>query len=266
MATTLLALSSAGVYAAYTHLAAARMRAESLAVVNGRAIGRGDIDAEARAQGIDPTILDPATLRVLLNQVIERRVLVDAGKMQGVPDDPNVKPARERAEEMVVANVLIQRIAGDRPEVTDADARQAIVSHPNIFAARQTFVVDTVLCKAGAIPEEVMAHIDTLEQVINFLNQVRLPANRTVRELDSAVLPPEIVGQLSRLGSGKLFSLPQGRTLLVGTVLRQIPNAQPEAVQMANAREFVGRQRMQARIKSAMEQLRAKATIHVRNP
>lgn len=266
LAAALMVVVAVGIYAAYSHWAAARLRAESLAVVNGRAIGRGDIEAEARAQGIDPAVLDPAASRALVEQVVERRVLVDAAKAQGISDDPRVKPARERAEEMVIANVLMQRIAGDGAAVSDADAQAAIAAHPTMFAARQTFVVDAVLCKAGDISQDVMAHLDTVEQVTDFLKQSRLPVNRKVRELDTAAMPPEVVGPLSRLGSGKLFALPQGRAVLIGTVLRQIPNVQPQEVQMANAREFVSRQRVQARLKKALEQLRAKAAISVRNP
>lgn len=260
LAVVALALCGGG-YAGYAVWSAARLRAQSVAVVNGRAITRSDIEAEARMQGIDPAKLDHEISRQLLNRVIERRLLVDAAMAQGVGDEPAVKAARARSDEMVVAGVLSQRITGQAKPVSDAEARAVIAAKPAMFGARETFAVDGIVCAKDALSDAVLARIDTLDQVSDFLRQAHLPVNRKVQLLDSAALPPAVNQTLGKMAPGKVFVLPQGQAELIGTVIRRIPNALPAEVQLATAREFLGKQQMQERFAHALDQLRRRAKI-----
>lgn len=255
----------AGAYAGYKAWVAERQRAQAVAMINGRAITRSEVEVEARVEGIDPAKLDHAAMRGMLDRVIERRLLADAAIAQGIADEPVIQAVRARSDEMVLAGVLSQRMMGQPKPVSDAEARQAMAAHPAMFSARQTYVVDRIVCPKDSLSEAMLAHVDTMDQVADFLNLSRVPVNRKVQLLDSASLPAPVASALGAIAPGKVFVLPQGQVEMIGTVIRRIPSALPDEAQLAAAREFIGKQQLQDRFKRALDQLRRRANITLRD-
>lgn len=252
-------------YGAYRVWHEAWLRAQSVAMVDGRQITRADVETEASAEGLELGRLDAKATKQVLERVIDRRVLVAAASAQGVAEDTRIAPVRARADEMFLAGVIAKRMVGTPAEASDADVRRFMQAHPNMFALRQTFVVDAVLCVQGGLPADVLRRVDTLRQVEDYLRIAKLPYRRGPQVLDTASLPAEIAAHLAQLPAGKVFVLPQGRGQMVATVEQRIPSVLPEAVQMAGARQAIAQEQAQARMTSALAQMRPKMRITYNN-
>ena len=261
-AATLLLIGVA--YGSYTAWRHAQLRSQSLALVDGQAITVFDVEAEAAAEGLDPGRLDAAAKKGLLERVIDRRLLVDAAAKQGLAEDSRLKAVRVRASEMVATGLMAQRLAGKPPEINDAEARSFIAAHPNKFAGRQTFVIDAITCEADSLPAAVRERINTMDDAETYLKSAKSPYRRATQPMDSADMPDPVISGLSTLAPGKVFVLPQGQKLVVGTVERRTPNPAPDGVQLDAARSAVRQQKMADRFTKALAMLKSKAKIEYR--
>lgn len=248
-------------YAATAYWRNAQIRAESVAMVNGTAITKADIEAEARADGADPTQLNAAATKQLISRVADRRLLVEVAGRQGVAVDPRYKSDRARADEMFLAGVVMQRIAGASPEVSEAEGRQFMAAHRAMFADRQTFVIDAIICAATDLPASFKNRLNSLAQAEAYMRAAKLPVHRRQQVLDSAKLPPPVAVALGTLAPDKVFIIPQGRNILVGTVLKIIPNQLPQDVLLTAARDAAGQQQVKLRLEHALADLKSKAKI-----
>ena len=264
LAVTAIAVLGAG-YGGYKAWRHSQLRAQSLALVDGRQITIFDVEAEAAAEGIDPARLDAAAKKRLLERVIDRRLLVAAAVKQGLAEDDRLKAVRARADEMVPTGLMAQRLAGKPPVISEAEARRFMAAHPAKFAARQTFVIDAITCDGDSLPAAERERIDTMDDAEAYLKSAKSPYRRATQPMDSANMADAVVSGLTGLAPGQVFILPQGEKRVVGTVERRMPNPAPDGIQLAAAQDAVQQQKMKERFDRALVALKAKAKIEYSN-
>lgn len=253
-------LAGAG-YAGFLAWQGAKLRAVTVAVVDGVPITRSDLFAEAIAEGADPSRLDQAARQRLLDRIVDRRLLTAAAGKQGIASEERYKALRQRSEEMLLSSFLLQRLAGKPDETSDEDARRFRESQPFLFAQRQNFVLDAINCALSAIPEKPGDQFDTLDGTETYLKQSRQPFHRGIEVIDSASLPPDVAAGLVALPRGKVFILPRGDRVFVATVTDRVPSTLPVEAQLSAAREILSRKSAETRAENAIAELRSKAKI-----
>jgi hypothetical protein len=93
-----------------------------VAVVNGRAISRVELDAQLRVfQSVRPEALDdPATRRIVLEQLIRQQLLVSAARRAGLDQDPALKAAIQQ-QSAAARQRLGRELAGLQAQLTLLD-------------------------------------------------------------------------------------------------------------------------------------------------
>jgi hypothetical protein len=232
-----------------------------LATVDDKPVTRLDVDVEAAAQSIPSGAMNDAMRGRLLEQVINRRLLLAAAKKAGIEDDKGFQASRARMGEVMAAGAMARRFSGGVPRPSDADAQRYVAAHPLQFAARQVIDADAILLDNDAVPHRELMAANTLDDVVGVLRAHSLTFDRAERHLDTAALPSEVAAKLVQAPQGQLFVLPIGLKLMVGAVLRRTPNVSSAADQLLAARSAVARERTDARVDAAVAQLRKNADI-----
>lgn len=228
----------------------------ALASVDGTPVTEADVAAEARAAGV------PSKSRLLLvDRVIERRLLAAAADAQGIAADPTFRAERARADEMIAAGALARRFAIGGERVSDADARRFMADHPAAFIGRERITLDGITADLRGVPAATLQWTDTLGDVARELTARRIMFERRVQELDSRALPPAFALALPRIPTGKLFILPLGEVSLAGVITARAPNPTPDTEALETARDAVEAKRAQARVDEAIKRMRAHARI-----
>lgn len=239
-----------------------QIRKETLATVNAKPITRSDLAAEVIATGVDFRQLGAAARKQLLDRIIERRLLVDIASKQGITKDARSAAMRARADEMFLANLVLQRFAGNAPPpASDEEARRFMVAHPGAFAERQTFIVDGFNCLLASIPTNAQVVFATMDTADRFLQESKAPHQRSLQALDSADLPAAAIAMLMKMKPGDVFVMPRGRATLIGTVKNRVPSNVPPEIQLEIAREVLKKQQTEKRLQAAVGELRSKAAI-----
>lgn len=233
----------------------------ALASVDGSVVTEADLQAEARAEGLDPGALDAAATRRVLARVIDRRLLVEAARKAGVTGDPAFQALRARADEMILAGAVAQRLVGPPPEIGDAQARRYIADNPALFAQRQIYTVDAIPAELSQIPPAMLEKVNTMDDAVAMLGMLQLPVKRATQRIDSASLTPAVAAQLAALPPGKAIVVNTGGTGFIGTVVQHSPGAPPPEQQVAVAREALARQQTGSRVERALVAMRSKARI-----
>lgn len=245
----------------------AQIRKETLATVNAEPITRADLASEVVSAGVDYRQLDAKGRKQILDRIIERRLLLDVARKQGILTDARSASLRARADEMFLANLVMQRFAGTPPPPpSDEDARRYMAARPGMFAERQTFVIDGIICVLTSMPTSADVVFDTLDRAEDFLRQTKVQYRRRVQALDSADIPPAVATALATMAPDKVFALPRGRVTLIGTVQRRFAANTPPELQLEAAREILAKQRIEERLTKALAELRARAAIKYTAP
>ena len=239
-----------------------QIRKQTLVTVNSEPITQADLAAEVMTTGVDYKQLDAKARRLLLDRIVERRLLIDVGQKQAITTDARSTALRANADETFLAKLVMQRFAGaPPPPPSDDDARRYMAAHPALFADRQTFVIDGIICVPVAMPARSDVRFDTLDAAENFLRDTKVPYRRQFQNIDSASLPPGAAAALAALRPDKVFVMPQGRAILIGTVHQHIAASTPPEIQLEAAREALSKLQIETRLTKAIAELRAKAVI-----
>jgi peptidyl-prolyl cis-trans isomerase C len=237
---------------------------QALAWIGKTPITAADLDAEARAGNLTPARLAERSLRAqLLQRVISRRLLAQAAHDQGLQGDPALAADQARAAELVLATALARRLTGGPgANVDDDQARRYMAANPATFAARQRITLDRIMFVDPAdVASMISRYANTMEDVERTLTSMKVTFVHDQQAFDSAALPPILTKQLDQLKPGGLFTLPQGRNIVVGRVVSRAPVPVSPTDQLEAARAGAARQQAQAHIDAALAQLRSKAQI-----
>ena len=201
-----------------------------------------------------------------LENIVARTVLAKAAVDQGIDKTPDFELVKQRAIDTLLAQSLEAKIAGTVPKVTSEDADRFINEHPDIFAQRKIFDVDQIRMARPSDPGIVkqLEPLKTLADIENFLNQQKIPFQRSTGNIDSVGVDPRMVDAIMKLPAGEVFVIPNNNMLLVNQIkdTKVQPFTGPQAVDYAT--QVMTRQRTQEAVGRQISELygKAKSTIH----
>ena len=234
-----------------------------VAVVNGEEISQSELNQELQGANIPPNADKKAVMRDVLQRVVDRRLLAQTAKEQGIDRDPNfVSTQRRMTEELMVQ--MFAKKAADGIKVPDAAAiDKFITQNPAMFAQRARLKLDQIAFDVPTNPDTMkqFANDHSLEAVAATLTRLNIKFARGNGALDTASVAPQMLAQIEALPAGEPFIVPvQGKvvaSVITGRDVVPVPSeqARPMAVEALRNRDLAGIG------KSRLDEARAKAKI-----
>lgn len=234
-----------------------------MAVVNGQEITLPELNF-ALSQAKVPDGADKSAVRSqLLQQLVDRKLLVEQARSEGIDKTPEFLNRQRQAEEQLLLTMLAARRLNTTQLPSDREVDAFIASHPGMFANRETWDLDQVQYPTSKDPG-ITAEIQktkTIDQIIAILQSHKIDFKRQKNRLDTAIVPPDLYSKLSALPQGEPFLVPVGDRSVASAVVGREPNpltgdqAKPAAVAMMR------KQQTATSLQSLLKSLRNSAKI-----
>jgi peptidyl-prolyl cis-trans isomerase C len=231
---------------------------QTVAVVNGEEITAAELNAELASAKL-PEGVDKAQARArILQTMVDRRLLAQQAKKDGLDKSPEFLNRQRKMTEELLINMFASRQIDTAKLPSNSEIEKFEASHPWIFDKREVWSLDQVRfpMPADSGVRKKLSDAKSLEEITAALTAANVSFNRQKNRLDTAVVPQNIYGQLSTVGS-EPFIIPVGNqavaSVIVGREAAPLTGdkARPVAVS-AMRREQTGNL-VQNRLKAARE-------------
>ncbi len=225
-----------------------------VAVVNGEEVSLSELNQELRGANVPEGADKKQIMRGLLQRVIDRRLLAQAAKEQGIDRDPEYLAMQRRANEELLVQ-MYSRKAASGIKVPDAAALDKFMTeNPALFAQRTQLQLDQIVFDAPKSPDVLkqFQQDKTLTAVRATAERLGLKVEAGKGALDTATLPPAVLKQIQALPPGEPFIVPAGNKIVVSVITGSKPVAmtpdqmRPIAVEALRGQQFgkIGEQRL----------------------
>jgi peptidyl-prolyl cis-trans isomerase C len=215
-----------------------------VAVVNGEEITLQEINAELGQTQIPEGTDRQELQRAALQRIVERRLLAQAARREGVDETPDFLIRRRQLEDALLVQLLSQQ-AQRTTSVPDAAAIDDFMKdNPAVFAGRTMFAVERIQFPVPTDPTRLQALESdrSMDAVAARLRQMGIEFTRDQAQLDSAQLGQDRVNRILALPEGVPFVIPEGGGITVAVIRGSSPapvgdeQARPAAVQLIRNR------------------------------
>lgn len=158
--------------------------------------------------------------RAALNFMIERTVLADEARKQGIDKDPDFILLSQRTMDGLLVQQLQAKIAAAVPAITLEEATRFENANPNIFAERKIFEVDQIRMNQPS-DRTVLAKLQplkTLDEVAKLLTENNLPFQRGTSAIDAVGQNPQLINAIVALPPQEVFVFPAGNQIMINQV------------------------------------------------
>ncbi len=228
-----------------------------LAKVDGREITVHDVNAEARATGVQAT---GRATRMLLQRVVARVLLAQSARAQKLDQDPDYPADRLRLEEEMLAQKALQKVKLPTGAPSDAEVKTWIADHPWAFENRQRFALAQARFRFQPSDPPVDPS-QTLDAVVAALKARGTPVQTGAPVVDTAQMNPADAAKLAALPLDKLLVVRQGDSVLVTAVRDRQPLVLPPDQQTALAARMIAQQRAVTVLDAQVAALRRDAKV-----
>jgi EpsD family peptidyl-prolyl cis-trans isomerase len=226
--TCLIALSVVGLAACGPKEKPARS-GQAMVSVNGVEITASQFNEELLRSGATAAqAQEQRVARQILENLVDRQLVVNAAMQEQVDRDPQVVRAVERAKALLVAQAYLQKKADPGVKPTPAEVNRYYEANPQFFAQRKQLELQQLVLMDDLTPEleTAIAGARTLDEVTAYLGLHKIHYGRNQVTRSTADLPKEL--------ADKLLSLPKGKLLLVreshGSVLNAVTDVRDAPV------------------------------------
>lgn len=236
---------------------------QTVAVVNGEEITTAELNAELGRINVPPNSDKNKVRAQVLQAMVDRRLLAQQAKNDGIDKSPEFVSRQRRATEDLLISMLASKQLNTAKLPTPEEIAAFQASRPEMFAKREMWDLDQILfaTPTDATTQKRLADAHSLEAVAAALTQSGIAFNRTKNRMNTAVIPHDLYGKLMSLPTTEPFIIPVGpRSVASVVVSRQpaAPNAdEARAIAVQAMRQTEGQKFMETRLKS----LRSSAKI-----
>lgn len=229
---------------------------QTVAVVNGEEITAAELNAElGNAKLPEGADKNQARARVL-QSMIDRRLLAQQAKSDGVDKTPEYLNRQRKATEDLLISMLAARQIDTAQLPSNSEIERFQASHPWMFAQREQWNLEQLrfALPADANVKKKLDAAKTLDELAKALTDSGITFARQKNRLDTAVIPQSIFGQLATLRSGEPFIIPVGNQAVASVIVSREPVAltgeQAKPVAVAAMRREQAAKLMQNRLAS----------------
>jgi len=234
-----------------------------VAVVNGEEISQQELNAELNGQQIPPGADRQKVMAELLQRVVDRKLLVQKAKEEGLDKTPAYLDQVRRTEDNLLVNMLAGKAAKAIALPDVGAVNQFVSANPSLFTGRKRYQLDQL---AFPIPADKsvlqkLAPAHTLDAVAAVLSANNVQFQRGNATLDTGSIPPELAQRIASLPAGEPFVVPANGQL-VASVVRSTEDAPtPQQQVTPAATEFLRQQSLRASMSKQLDAARKQAKI-----
>lgn len=235
------------------------------AVVNDEEVTQQELRAEADSAGVrvPPGPLPAPIASQMLERVINRNLLAEYARREGLDRGPEYVVRRRQLEQTLLANLATRKMLGTPPKPTPKQVQDFIAQNPTLFAERQRLSLDQLRFPTPADPKRIqqLTQLGSIDAIARQLAASNVTAQRGTPVLDTATIDPAVARQIVALPPGELFDISTGGTTFVNVITARANVATPPATWTGPATEAVRRTGVGKTIGSGLEKLRKEAEI-----
>jgi peptidyl-prolyl cis-trans isomerase C len=227
-----------------------------LAQVDGTDITRRDLAIETQAAGGGG-----AAATALLDMVVDRTLLANAARDQGIDRTPEYLATVRRNREQLLADMYVQRIERTMPAIRPEDIADYVARHPQAFARRAVIEFRRIDVVRTPATQGALRGARDFDEAVRKLARVGAKANVTAGTLDTRAMPADVAIALEKAQRGGLAIIPSESALVAYAVggYRATPFAG------VNANEAAARsitlERLGKEVANRLQEARARSTI-----
>jgi len=234
-----------------------------VAVVNGEEITQQDLNAELGNAQIPSGADRNRILAQVLQRVIDRKLLVQRAKEQGLDKSPDYLGQLRRMQDELAISMLSSNASKSIPLPDQASIDAFIAAHPAAFSERKRYTLDQI-----AIPQStdraVLKQLEpahTMDQVAAVLTAAGVKFTRAPATFDTALAPPQLAQKVATLPPGEPFVVPINGRFLVNSVKSSEPVPMNAEDAKPAALELMRQQSLNTAIQKQLSEARGKAKI-----
>lgn len=176
-----------------------------VATVNGDEVTRRDLTSELAATGNSG--VDEAQMKqiqpVVVEGIVNRKLLVQEAERSNLDKDPQYLALKQRADEILLAQMLAQSWTGKLEKPSPAAVRAFVTGNPLMFGERKAILVDEIATAAANIPQAQLATMASNDAVAAWLSARKKPFQRGDKAVDTMKMPQPLAARLvAKAGDG----------------------------------------------------------------
>jgi len=259
--TARLALTGAAFIA--LHACSSEPTGQVVAIVNGEEITQQELNAEISELPAPPVGDKEAIRRQILQQIIDRRLMAQVAKEDGLDRDPMYVIRERRLKEELLVQMYGVKTA-DTVRVPDASSvKKYLADNPGKFSARTAYLVDQISFDFPSDPKilKALEADKSLADVEETLKSFKIDYSKGANSMDSGNIPTPVLNQILALPAGEPFIIPMQGKVVVSVITGRQPvptteqQASPMAAQTMRA-ESIGKV-----LRTRLDEAKAKANI-----
>ncbi|HVV72182.1 MAG TPA: hypothetical protein VHI52_11905 [Verrucomicrobiae bacterium] len=190
------------------------------ATVGGREITVRELRAELANAPAVPPAAQKAQQAAALDVIVNRVILAEVARKQGIDKDPNFLLLSERANDVLLAQQLQAKIAAAVPPPAKEEVTQFVSSNPDLFAQRKIFDVEQIRMAQPADPTFVkkLEPLKTLDDIANFLTENHVLFQRGSASIDALSQNPKLISAIIALPAQEVFIIASGNQVLANLI------------------------------------------------
>lgn len=239
---------------------AKKAEGQTVAIVNGEEITAAELNAELANAKIGEGADKAEARSRVLQAMIDRRLLAQQAKADGIDKTPEFLNRQRRATEDLLISMLASRQIDTAKLPSSSEIEQFQASRPWVFAQREQWNLDQLRFQmpTDAATRTKLDQAKTLEEVAKVLTDAGVAFTRQKNKLDTALIPQNLYGQLASAARGsEPFIIPVGDQAVASTIVSREPAAitgeQARPVAVAAMRREQASKLMQDRLKSVRD-------------
>ena len=238
-------------------------KGQVVATVNGEEITARDLNVEAQALHIPPTMKRQQSLPIVMQSVVDRILLAQSAKTQKLDQDPDYLAQYRRIGQLLLAQRAMQAATSSNATITSQQLGEFTIKNPALFDRREKLTIRQMLfpLPADRAKLKTFEPIKTMESFATALDKIGLQHQASQRVIDTAELDPKMAAQLAALPPGELFMTAEGNTGVVAQIVARAPFPTPIGEREAVAERAMDAARKPALAKETLAGLRASAKI-----
>ncbi len=233
------------------------------AVVNGEEITLQELNAEIGTANLPPNVDRKAIQQQALQKVIERRLLAQAAKDDGIDKGQDFLIKQRQVNDTLLVQLMGQK-AGQAIRVpTTAQIDKFMADHPEMFAGRKVYSMDRLQFPIPADPSSLksLQAIHSIQGVAEKLTEMGIKFQRGGGQMDSAQIPKQMLDRILALPAGEPFVVPQNGMVVVGVVTGSAPVPLPDAEARPLAVQAMRNQELGQTLENRLKAQRSAAKI-----
>ena len=236
---------------------------QSVAVVNGEEITSSELNAELGMAKLPPGMDKKTATERMLQTMIDRRLLAQQARADGLDRSPEFITRQRRATEDLLIGMLAQRKLNTAKLPSPNEVASFEASRPGMFARRELWNMEQLQYATPTDPAIVkkIAETRTLESLAGILTASGVEFTRSKARLNSATLPHGLYEEITGLPADEPFIIPVGARSVASVIVSReaipLTGDASRPVAVAAMRRAEGTKLMEGQLKD----LRAKAKI-----